>query len=155
METYAFAFETPLCVLTAVETCGALTALRFGGTVTGEAAPTPLLLETQKQLLEYFAGERRKFTVPLAPDGTPFQRTVWEALLTIPYGETGSYGEIAKRIGNEKAARAVGMANNRNPIPIIIPCHRVVGASGALTGYAGGILLKEKLLLLEKTGMKM
>lgn len=152
MKTYAFAFETPLCVLTAEEKDGALTALRFGGSVTRTYAPTPLLAQTQRQLQEYFAGERREFTLPLAPEGTPFQRAVWEALLTIPYGETASYGEIAKRIGSERAARAVGMANNRNPIPIIIPCHRVIGVSGALTGYAGGLLLKEKLLFLEKTG---
>jgi len=155
LETYVFAFETPLSVLTAVETDGMLTALRFGGSVRQTEAPTPLLAETKRQLLQYFAGERRMFSLPLAPEGTAFQKTVWEALCGIRYGETASYGEIACRIGNEKAARAVGMANNRNPIPIIIPCHRVIGKDGTLTGYAGGLPVKEKLLALEKSGGKM
>lgn len=149
METYTFAFETPVGVLTAAEQNGALVRLCFGGTVCG-AAPTALLAETEKQLGEYFAGKRKAFALPLCPEGTPFQRRVWEALLAIPYGETVSYGEIARRTGNAKASRAVGMANNRNPLPIIIPCHRVIGANGALTGYARGLSVKETLLSLEK-----
>lgn len=104
-----------------------------------------------KQLGEYFKGERRKFKLPLAPKGTPFQRAVWDELLKIPYGSTASYGEIAARVGNPKAARAVGMANNKNPIMIVIPCHRVVGSDGSLTGYAGGLEAKAWLLRLEQT----
>jgi len=101
------------------------------------------------QLGEYFAGDRVDFDLELAPSGTPFQRGVWEALLEIPYGETASYGEIARRIGEPEAARAVGLANGRNPISIVVPCHRVVGADGSLTGYAGGIERKRFLLDLE------
>ena len=111
---------------------------------------TSLLAEADKQLLEYLSGERKKFTVPLAPAGTPFQKKVWESLLAIPYGQTKSYGEIAISIGSPRASRAVGMANNRNPISILIPCHRVIGADGGLVGYLGGLDIKEKLLDLER-----
>ncbi|MGN0800111.1 MAG: methylated-DNA--[protein]-cysteine S-methyltransferase [Christensenellales bacterium] len=148
-------FETPLGSMTAIEKGGALTALSFGGTPEKNEAPTPLLAETERQLAEYFSGERRVFSLPLAPEGTAFQRRVWAALLEIPYGETLSYGEVARRVGNPKAARAVGMANNRNPIAIVIPCHRVVGADGSLTGYAGGLAAKERLLALEHAQRKM
>ena len=103
-----------------------------------------------EELREYFAGTRRAFTLPLAPAGTPFQQEVWAALREIPYGETRTYGQIAARIGRPKACRAVGMANNRNPIGIVVPCHRVVGASGALVGYAAGLAVKESLLRLER-----
>lgn len=115
-----------------------------------EKNETELLKEAIKQLNEYFDGKRKEFDLPLAPKGTEFQKKVWNALKKIPFGETRSYGEIAKLIGNEKASRAVGMANNKNPIMIIIPCHRVIGANGKLVGYAGGIDIKEKLLNLEK-----
>lgn len=101
------------------------------------------------QLIEYLTGKRQVFTIPLHQVGTPFQRQVWEELLQIPYGETRSYSDIAVKVGNPKASRAVGMANNRNPIGIIVPCHRVIGKSGSLTGYAGGLDIKEKLLGLE------
>ncbi|WP_299183163.1 methylated-DNA--[protein]-cysteine S-methyltransferase [uncultured Neptuniibacter sp.] len=101
------------------------------------------------ELGEYFSGIRVKFSVPLAPNGTQFQQSVWQTLKEIPYGKTCSYGEIAKKLGNPKAARAIGMANNRNPIPIIIPCHRVLGSNGSLTGYAGGLDNKSYLLNLE------
>jgi methylated-DNA-[protein]-cysteine S-methyltransferase len=111
---------------------------------------TDLIVETGKQLREYFAGERREFDLPLRFKGTEFQRQVWEALLAIPYGETASYGGIAERIGRPKAVRAVGMANNRNPIVIICPCHRVIGSDGSLTGYGGGLPAKQYLLDLEK-----
>lgn len=111
---------------------------------------TELILECKKQLEEYFAGKRKIFDLPLAPKGTEFQQKVWKALQEIPYGETRTYGEIAAAIGNPKAARAVGMANNKNPIGIIIPCHRVVGANGKLVGYAGGMEKKEFLLELER-----
>ncbi|CUU45698.1 methylated-DNA--[protein]-cysteine S-methyltransferase [Clostridium beijerinckii] len=115
-----------------------------------EGNETELLRKAIKQLEEFFEGERNCFDLPLAPKGTEFQRKVWSALQEIPFGETRSYGEIAKIVGNEKAARAVGMANNKNPIPIIIPCHRVIGANGKLVGYAGGLNTKEKLLKIEK-----
>ena len=102
------------------------------------------------QLAEYFAGTRREFDLPLAPSGTPFQERVWAALREIPYGETTSYGELAEHIGSPGAARAVGLANGRNPIGIVVPCHRVVGSTGALTGYGGGIETKRKLLAAER-----
>jgi methylated-DNA-[protein]-cysteine S-methyltransferase len=102
------------------------------------------------QLTEYFDGRRRKFDLPLAPRGTPFQQRVWRALLDIPYGETTSYGELASRIGQKSASRAVGLANGSNPLPIVIPCHRVIGSNGKLTGYGGGLPLKERLLALER-----
>lgn len=127
-----------------------ITGLAFGEV--GEENPSPVLTMGSMQLEEYFAGKRREFDLPLQPQGTDFQKSVWQALREIPYGETASYGEIAAKIGNPKACRAVGMANNRNPIAIIIPCHRVVGAKGALTGYAGGLDKKEYLLKLEKKG---
>jgi methylated-DNA-[protein]-cysteine S-methyltransferase len=109
----------------------------------------PLLLQAQQQLEEYFTGKRRSFTVQLDPNGTEFQNKVWNALRTIPFGETRSYGQIADQIGSRKAVRAVGAANGRNPIPIIVPCHRVIGADGTLTGFAGGLALKARLLALE------
>jgi methylated-DNA-[protein]-cysteine S-methyltransferase len=110
----------------------------------------PILRETERQLGAYFAGKLKTFTVPLDFKGTAFQRRVWEALLTIPFGETRSYGEIARRIGNPSASRAVGAANGKNPISIIAPCHRVIGSTGKLTGFAGGLEAKERLLGLER-----
>jgi methylated-DNA-[protein]-cysteine S-methyltransferase len=101
------------------------------------------------QLEAYFAGKLRHFDLALAPEGTPFQREVWSALITIPYGKTVSYGELARRLGRSNAPRAVGAANGRNPIPIIIPCHRVIGADGSLTGFGGGVAIKRRLLDLE------
>ena len=134
---------------------GGLTALYV---VTGpeeeKAEETPLLRRAAEELREYLAGERRKFDLPLCPAGTPFQQKVWAALREIPYGETRSYGDIAKAIGQPQASRAVGMANHRNPLLILIPCHRVVGANGSLTGYAAGLALKERLLEMEKGGGK-
>ncbi|MDO4987523.1 MAG: methylated-DNA--[protein]-cysteine S-methyltransferase [Synergistes sp.] len=109
-----------------------------------------LLKATAKELNEYFSGIRRTFDVPIAPEGTTFQMRCWEALLQIPYGETRTYGDIARTIGSPKGFRAVGMANNRNPIAIIIPCHRVIGADGSLTGFGGGLEVKNFLLSLEK-----
>jgi methylated-DNA-[protein]-cysteine S-methyltransferase len=115
----------------------------------------PVLLVTERELKEYFEGKRTAFSVTLDPAGTEFQNKVWRALSEIPFGETRSYAEIAKRIGSAKAVRAVGAANGRNPISIIVPCHRVIGASGRLTGFAGGLDIKEQLLTLESgTGMK-
>ena len=111
---------------------------------------TELILNCKIQLEEYFAGNRKQFDLPLAPKGTDFQKRVWKALTDIPYGETRTYGKIAAAVDNPKAARAVGMANNKNPIGIIVPCHRVVGADGKLVGYAGGMEKKEWLLNLEQ-----
>ena len=121
-----------------------------------EAHDSPVLLETERQLQEYFAGTRNQFELELDFAGTDFQKQVWQALLTIPFGETRSYSQIAEQIGNPKAVRAVGAANGRNPISIIAPCHRVVGASGGLTGFAGGLEAKQYLLTLEdRTQAKM
>ncbi len=114
-----------------------------------ENCRNPVLEQTATQLAEYFAGQRQQFDLPLVFKGTDFQRTVWNALLTIPFGQTRSYGEIASQIGSPKAMRAVGAANGRNPISIITPCHRVIGASGTLTGFAGGLQAKQILLALE------
>lgn len=110
---------------------------------------TEILKEAVKQLNEYFEGKRKKFDLPVNPKGTEFMQSVWKELKKIPYGKTATYKEIAERVGNPKAARAVGMANNKNPIPIIIPCHRVIGANGKLVGYALGLNMKEQLLKLE------
>ena len=110
----------------------------------------PLLLKVKQQLEQYFAGQRQQFNLPLDFQGTDFQQQVWRALLTIPYGETRSYKDIALQIGNEKAVRAVGAANGRNPISIIAPCHRVIGSGGALVGFAGGLDKKQILLSLEQ-----
>jgi methylated-DNA-[protein]-cysteine S-methyltransferase len=111
--------------------------------------------EAMRQLKAYFAGELENFDLPLSPQGTPFQQRVWGELQKIPYGETISYGELARRIGNPKASRAVGLANGSNPISIVIPCHRVIGANGKLTGYGGGLPIKEKLLALEKRQLRL
>jgi methylated-DNA-[protein]-cysteine S-methyltransferase len=112
----------------------------------------PVLLEAERQLGEYFAGKRKTFSIALDMQGTRFQKEVWEALLAIPFGETRSYGELAKRLGNPRATRAVGAANGRNPISIIVPCHRVIGSTGKLTGFGGGLENKAHLLSLEDTG---
>jgi len=108
-----------------------------------------VLVETESQLNEYFEGKRKTFSVQLDPSGTPFQHQVWQALLEIPFNETRSYGQLAAQVGNAKASRAVGAANGKNPISIIVPCHRAIGASGKLTGFAGGLDRKEFLLSLE------
>lgn len=132
------------------------TKLRAGATFTRElkekTPATKILKETKKQLDEYFAGQRQTFEIPLDMRGTDFQKKVWAELAKIPFGETLSYRDIAKKIKNEKAVRAVGTANGRNPVSILVPCHRVIQANGTLGGYAGGLSLKEFLLDLEKTG---
>jgi methylated-DNA-[protein]-cysteine S-methyltransferase len=110
----------------------------------------PVLVETERQLNEYFAGKRKAFSVALDMRGTRFQQDVWAALLAIPFGETRSYGQLAKQLGNPRASRAVGAANGKNPVSIIVPCHRVIGSSGKLTGFAGGLDTKAHLLSLEK-----
>lgn len=109
----------------------------------------PILIETERQLREYFAGTRNEFDLPLEPAGSEFQKKVWRALQEIPFGQTRSYMDLAKSVGSAKAVRAVGAANGKNPLSIVVPCHRVVGANGALTGFAGGLEVKAKLLALE------
>ena len=151
---------SPVGQLTLVARDGKLTAILWEkerpnrvrlGTLQ-EASNSPILLETERQLKEYFAGARNRFELELDFAGTDFQKKVWQALLTIPFGETRSYSQIAAQIGNPKAVRAVGAANGRNPISIVAPCHRVIGASGGLTGFAGGLEAKQYLLTLEDHG---
>lgn len=143
--------KTAFGVIGVEEAGGAVTQVTFGdgAEVSVAGGATPLIREAFRQLEAYFRGDLKVFSLPLAPAGTPFQRRVWEVLLTIPYGETASYGDVAAAAGNVKAARAVGMANNRNPVAIMIPCHRVIGADGRLVGYGGGLELKRRLLELE------
>lgn len=145
-------FSTPFGDMALGEEGGAIVRLYLPNTPTPRlmSHETPLLAEGRRQLLEYFAGERQAFDLPLAPQGTPFQQRVWAALREIPYGQTRSYRDIACCVCCPKGFRAVGMACNRNPIPILIPCHRVVGCNGSLTGYAGGTDLKQSLLRLEE-----
>ncbi|MEX5543473.1 methylated-DNA--[protein]-cysteine S-methyltransferase [Pseudomonas poae] len=148
---------SPVGQLTLVARAGKLAAIlweteranrvRLGDLI--ETGDNPVLLETERQLIEYFAGTRNHFELELDFVGTDFQKQVWQALLTIPFGETRSYSQIASQIGNPTAVRAVGAANGRNPISIIAPCHRVIGASGTLTGFAGGLEAKQYLLTLE------
>lgn len=144
---YTFISDIGEITVTADENC--IKAVHFGKSEYVNKK-TPLISEAVNQLQEYFKGDRKVFTVPLKPDGTDFQRKVWKALTEIPYGQTASYGEIAEKIGKSGGARAVGNANNKNPIAIMIPCHRVIGANGSLTGYAAGLDIKKKLLDLEK-----
>lgn len=165
MAFYTSRFTSPAGLITLVGNTHNLLALRIGTEAAG-CVPTlsprcriePLILreegplrQARLELEAYFAGEQFSFSVPLAPGGTPFQRCVWEALRSIPYGATLSYGEIASRIGSPAASRAVGAACRANPVAILIPCHRVVSKSGSLTGYAGGLAVKELLLRLEDT----
>lgn len=151
MEYYVW-ITTPMGTMTAVEEDGALIRLDFGKNEPegAEYGETNLLNETLRQMAEYFSGTRREFTLPLAPRGTAFQMKVWDALSAIPYGQTRSYRDIAQQIESPNAVRAVGGANHRNPISIIIPCHRVIGLNGSLTGYGGGLDKKEALLALER-----
>lgn len=156
---YVAYYTSPLGALRIIEEGNALTHLSLAGEGTlfaefpegtVEQRSTPLLDTAKAQLGEYFQGTRKHFDLPLHPSGTAFQQKVWDALRMIPYGETRSYKEIAIQIQNPKGCRAVGMANNRNPIMIVIPCHRVIGSNGTLVGYAGGLKVKEWLLEHEK-----
>ena len=146
-----YQFSTPLGPMALAKENGAITHLYLPGRPTPRLAshPTSLLLEGERQLLEYLSGQRKVFDLPLIPQGTPFQKRVWQALEAIPWGELRSYRDIAQAVNCPRGFRAVGMANHRNPIPIFIPCHRVVGSNGSLTGYAGGLELKKALLALE------
>lgn len=175
MKYYA-RMESPIGLLELAAENNALTEIRFVGDEEKEFSADPsvnwkeekqdavrwekafneteqdhVMQEALRQLREYFAGERKEFSVPLSLKGTDFQKKVWNALLKIPYGETRTYGEIAASVENPKASRAVGMANHHNPIPIIIPCHRVIGKNGRLVGYSGGLDKKTALLELERS----
>ncbi len=146
-------YQSPLGILSVVASSAGVCNIIFGElkeNIVAKEEKTPILQQTELQLNEYFSGERKVFTVPIDLKGTEFQCKVWNNLLKIPYGETRCYSEIARMTGNQKASRAVGMANNRNPIPIIIPCHRVIGKNGMLVGYAGGLEIKKYLLELEQ-----
>ena len=146
--------DSPIGGLRLHASAGLLTAIDFDAEPTGERVDDPLLDDAEQQLTEYFAGERHEFDLPLASEGSEFQKKVWAELQRIPYGETASYGDIARRLGYEPViSRAVGVANASNPLPIVVPCHRVVGADGTLTGYAGGVERKRQLLDLERPGL--
>lgn len=148
-----FFYPTVIGKIGIAESENAVTNLYFQGESIPEDAvlnETFILKEAGKQLYSYFSGKQKTFTLPLAPAGTEFMISVWESLQNIPYGETRSYKEIAQCIGNPKASRAIGLANNRNPIPIFIPCHRVIGANGKLVGFRSGLEIKRYLLDLEK-----
>ncbi len=150
--TYYCYFSSPLGRITIVENGQAISQLHIGEAPClpeAQQCQTPLLESACAQLEEYFSGKRRIFDLPLAPVGTAFQKKAWNALLTIPYGQTRTYKDMALAIGCPKGFRAVGLANNKNPIAILIPCHRVIGANGKLVGYAGGVHLKRFLLELE------
>ena len=147
VQIYKASYRSPIGLIELTATEAALTSLNFVEAVTDATPLTPpLLRDATRQLDEYFNGSRRNFDLPLAPTGTDFQQQVWQQLLTIPFGRTTSYIEIARTIGNEKAVRAVGAANGQNPISIIIPCHRVIGSDGQLVGYGGGLWRKKWLL---------
>jgi methylated-DNA-[protein]-cysteine S-methyltransferase len=156
------AMASPVGTLTLVASDDGLAAVlwendrpgRVPLSIRGEELSHPVLLEAERQLREYFGGTRTQFTLPLDVVGTPFQRQVWEALRSIPYGETRSYAEIADQIGSPRAVRAVGAANGRNPLSIVAPCHRVIGSSGQLTGFAGGLEVKAQLLAFERAGQR-
>ena len=155
-------FDTPLGPMVAIAADGALAAVDFTdaryaraiGQDWREDSRSPILTACARELGDYFAGRRRAFDLALAPGGTPFQRRVWNEISRIPYGETVSYGELAARAGAPGAARAAGAATGRNPLAIVVPCHRVIGTRGALTGYAGGIDRKTRLLALEGAPQK-
>ncbi len=145
-------YETEIGKISILENGRSIIGLYFASGIIPNSAKvveTELIREAKKQLDEYFAGKREDFHIALEPNGTEFQQKVWKALENIPYGETCSYAEVAKNIGNPKAYRAVGMANNKNPIPIFIPCHRVIGKNGKLVGYGGGLDIKKYLLDIE------
>ena len=150
---FTFSYETDIGMLAITENNGYITNLYFANDELPKdkiICETTILKEAAKQLKSYLSGELNEFSLLLLPEGTAFMKQVWKSLCEIPYGKTASYKDIAIRINSPKAARAVGLANNRNPIPIFIPCHRVIGADGSLTGYRGGLELKKQLINLEK-----
>ncbi|WP_315167872.1 methylated-DNA--[protein]-cysteine S-methyltransferase [Metaclostridioides mangenotii] len=148
-----FVYETEIGELAIADNGKAITELYFKNKIDVEGKnieETELIKKAFNEFKEYLSGDRKNFDIPLEPEGTEFQLKVWEALKSIPYGETCSYKDIAKKVGSSKAYRAVGLANNKNPISIFIPCHRVIGSNGKLVGYGGGLDVKEFLLKLEK-----
>lgn len=155
-DLYYDAFDTPIGTLTvAADAHGHLHHILFPrnrhdapGRERWQRDPAPVA-EARRQLLEYLHGQRRGFDLPLAPQGSTFQRQVWQTLAQIPFGHTWSYAQLARQVGRPRASRAVGAANGRNPLPIVLPCHRVIGADGALTGFGGGLPIKAALLRLE------
>ena len=154
-ETYQAQLDSPIGVLTLVASDAGLRKVLWDDRVdeAGDAMfddRHPVLEAATAQLREYFAGDRKHFDLPLDLIGTDFQKDAWLALASVPYGETTSYGEQAERIGRKGAFRAVGAANGKNPVPIVLPCHRIIGANGALTGFAGGLGIKQQLLALEQ-----
>ena len=156
----AMKYDSPLGKLTLESDGTNLTAILFPGEQSRAGTPEscegniPVLERARRQLDQYFAGKLQTFDLPLAPSGTDFQQKIWALLQKIPYGQTSTYTELAKMIGQPTACRAVGAANGRNPLPIVIPCHRVIGSSGKLTGYAGGLEAKQTLLELEGAMVK-
>lgn len=153
---YSYKYDTEIGTITLSESNGSILELSFKEIEFSDnyiIQETILLRNASIELKEYFSGYRKDFSLPFNPIGTPFQKKVWEALLSIPYGETRSYKDIAFLIGNPKASRAVGMANNKNPISIFIPCHRVIGSNGKLVGYGGGLNVKKHLLNLESNNI--
>ena len=152
MTTFTRTIDSPIGPLLLTSDGRSLTRLLMSGEPDPgwSIEPCAVLDRAEQQLKEYFAGERTDFDLPLAPAGTPFQRSVWAALREIPYGRTWSYAQLATRVGNPRASRAVGLANGRNPISVIVPCHRVIGANGKLVGYGGGLDRKKVLLDLER-----
>jgi methylated-DNA-[protein]-cysteine S-methyltransferase len=150
METSKAVYVSPIGTIEIVGNAESVLALNFvEGEPAGDARVPDCLLPCVEQIDEYFKGDRKAFSLPLKTEGTAFQQQVWRQLERIPYGEVSSYGDVARAIGKPKACRAVGSANHRNPIAIIIPCHRVIGSDGSLTGYGGGLWRKEWLLNLE------
>ncbi len=145
---FQYSYNTELGKVYIAEDCNKIVELNFRE-IDAPEKETELIKKTYQELLEYFAGKRKTFDIPLKQNGTDFQMRVWNALCQIPYGKTVTYKDIAKKIGNEKASRAVGMANHNNPICIIVPCHRVIGKNGNLTGYAEGLDIKARLLEIE------
>lgn len=153
MKLFRATLDSPVGLLELVASKEGLREINFG---TGIFKPryNDILRETQKQLREYFQGKRKKFTIPLDPEGTDFQIMVWKELSRIPWGKTVSYGDVARATGKPGASRAVGQANGKNPIPIVVPCHRVIGARGKITGYSGGVEIKKWLLTHEGCSFK-
>lgn len=148
---YKYYYKTPVGIMCIKENDGYITEIHMGkDSDTVEEIETKLIRKTYEEIMRYFSKKRKSFDIPIKLEGTEFQKRVWDALIQIPYGKTCTYKDIAEKIGNPKACRAVGGANNKNPIMIIVPCHRVIGKNGDLVGYAGGIEVKQKLLDLEQ-----
>jgi methylated-DNA-[protein]-cysteine S-methyltransferase len=153
MMKYAKTYQTPIGMMTLIATDDAVEEIVFDDGITANGLENDVMKQASEELREYFHGERISFSFPIHIIGTPFQKKVWHALMEIPYGETVTYREIACKVGNPKASRAVGMANHRNRLPIVIPCHRVIGSNGKMVGYALGLAKKEYLLEMEQRNM--